>query len=83
MSVSRIFEAGDMFEISGGEHMKVISVTDDYFVCCPVVQSSGLEVAMVNLSSPATYSNKGGLEDKYWIKRVDTYECTYPRAKEL
>jgi hypothetical protein len=77
-----LFKKGDVFEKHGKGHYHVIFANDDFFICCPVHLMQG-EVPQFWVNHPETYSNKGSLEDKYWIKKIDAYAGIYSEGKEL
>jgi hypothetical protein len=71
-----MFQAGDYFEVSGKGIYKVIAANKEYFICCPVWKSSLDEIGTVLcLEKPLLISNKGNLEELYWIKKIDTIIC--------
>ena len=79
-----LFTVGDMFEVAGSKQYKVLLATEDYFICCKCTPEgennlSGSYPAFIDIREVKTYSNKGNLESKYWVKRIDTYDGTYPR----
>jgi hypothetical protein len=76
-----LFEAGDIFEVSGARCYKVIIATADFFICCPIVQRVDRTkepyeaIPVVDINQPQTFSNEGSLEEFYWIKKIDAYDC--------
>ena len=78
-----LFKQGDIFEMSGGKHHKVLFANDDFFICCPIAKDDGRRGNIVCINHPETYSNKGNLEEKYWIKKISPYGGTYQEGREL
>ena len=77
-----LFKKGDSFEKHGKGHYHVIFANDDFFICCPVNHIKG-EVPVFCVHNPETFSNKGLLAEKYWVKKIDAYAGIYSEGKEL
>ncbi|MFT9496334.1 hypothetical protein [Anaerosolibacter sp.] len=85
-----LFQKGDFFEVSGKKHFKVIYADENIFICCPIHFGNygrnipkGLHDRTLCLTSPAVFSNRSSLEGKYWIKKIDAYECAEIEVPEL
>lgn len=83
-----LFKKGDFFEVSGKKQYNVIYSDEDIFICCPIAyggfdHQKSEQKRVVWLREATVFSNKGNLEDKYWIRKIDAYECANLGAEEL
>ncbi|WP_113671229.1 hypothetical protein [Vallitalea guaymasensis] len=76
-----MFKVGDFFEVSGRRKFKVIFADEEMFICLPLHHSPG--IGLIAVDKPMIFSNRGNLEDKYWIRKIAVQEHKPFSLKEL
>lgn len=82
-----LFKTGDFFEVSGKIKYKVIYADEEIFIACPVLEGgwnpTKKEYDKFECLDDATvYKNQGSIEEKYWVKKIDAFECVNKEPRE-